>query len=78
MLRESYFSGVWLAWCYARSSPAGMERARRAEQAERESLESAARTLAPPPIEAPARVEDDLSPAPALDGSADAMAPVRG
>jgi hypothetical protein len=56
MLRESYMSGVWLAWCYVRSSPAQIEK----ERAKAERLEPVAPAAQPVPEEEPA-----LTPVPA-------------
>lgn len=47
MLRESYMSSSWLAWCYVRTSPARFEQEQlRLAQLQLESIESAARTAA--------------------------------
>lgn len=62
MLRESYMSSVWLAWCTVKSSPAGRERAREAEELERERQESARRTVAPPAVEAQPEPADPIRP----------------
>ena len=33
MLRESFYASSWLAWCYVKSSPAGMRREQEIEEA---------------------------------------------
>jgi len=57
MLRESYFASAWLAWNYVKSSPSGMERARREEEAA--AVAPAPVAPAPAPRETPEGIPGD-------------------